>query len=212
MSDSRKEAFAVTAQTLIKNLEKRGMQGYFCEDSQSAVELVKQFVSEGSSIGWGGTLTFEETGVKNALEEGNYVMLDRSKASGPDQMEELIQKHLSCDAFFMSTNAITLKGELVNIDGNCNRLACLLYGPKQVILLVGMNKVVRDVEDGINRIQTLACPPNATRLGYDTPCAKVGVCANCHNDDCMCCNIVITRHNRHKGRIKVVLIAEDLGF
>ena len=212
MSNPRKEAFEITAQTLIKNLEKRGMQGYFCEDSQSAVELVKQFVSEGSSIGWGGTLTFEETGVKNALEEGNYVMLDRTKVNGPAQMEEIVQRHLACDTFFMSTNAITTKGELVNIDGNCNRLACLLYGPKQVILLVGMNKVVRSIDDAVDRIQTLACPPNAIRLGYDTPCAKVGVCGNCHNDDCMCCNIVITRHNRLKGRIKVILIAEELGF
>ena len=212
MSDPKKQAFAKTAETLIKNLEKRGMEGYFCEDSAHAVELVKQFVPQGSSIGWGGTVTFEETGVKSALEQGNYVMLDRAKANGPAQMEEIVQRHLACDTFFMSTNAITTKGELVNIDGNCNRLACLLYGPKQVILLVGMNKVVRSIDDAVDRIQTAACPPNAIRLGYDTPCAKVGVCGNCHNDDCMCCNIVITRHNRLKGRIKVILIAEELGF
>ena len=212
MTDPRKESFATTAQTLIKNLEKNKMDGYFCEDSNKAVELVKELVPEGSSIGWGGSVTFAETGAKAALEQGNYNMLDRAKATDAKQAEEMIQKHLSCDTFFMSTNAITIKGELVNIDGNSNRLACLLYGPKQVIVLVGMNKLVKDIDDAINRIHTLACPPNATRLHCDTPCANIGICGNCHNDDCMCCNIVITRHNRHKGRIKVILIAEDLGF
>ena len=212
MGNPRKDAFAATSKTIIKNLEKRGMDGYFCETSTDAVKLVKELVPAGSSIGWGGTETFSETGVKAALQEGDYEMLDRSKVQGAEALREMYLSHLACDAFFMSTNALTTKGELVNIDGNSNRLACLLYGPKQVVILVGMNKIVRNIEDGINRIQTLACPPNATRLHCNTPCANVGVCGNCHEDDCMCCNIVVTRHNRHKGRIKVTLIAEDLGF
>ncbi|MDO4842421.1 MAG: lactate utilization protein [Phoenicibacter congonensis] len=212
MGNPRKDAFAETSKTIIKNLEKRGMDGYFCESSADAVKLVKELVPVGASIGWGGTETFRETGVKDALEEGDYEMLDRSRVQGAEALREMYLSHLGCDVFFMSTNALTTKGELVNIDGNSNRLACLLYGPKQVIVLVGMNKIVHSIEDGINRIQTLACPPNATRLHCDTPCANVGVCGNCHNDDCMCCNIVVTRHNRHKGRVKVILIAEDLGF
>ena len=212
MTDPRKDAFAVTAKTIIKNLEKHGMKGYFCSDYNQAIEQVKALVEEGSSIGWGGTVTFEQSGVKAALEQGNYEMLDRSKAITPKQAGDIIQKHLNCDTFFMSSNAITTTGELVNIDGNSNRLACLLYGPKQVIVLVGMNKVVKDVDCAIQRIQTLACPPNATKFHCDTPCANIGICGNCHGDDCMCCNIVITRHNRNKGRIKVILIAEDLGF
>ena len=212
MGNPRKDAFAATSKTIIKNLEKRGMDGYFCETSTDAVKLVKELVPAGSSIGWGGTETFSETGMKAALQEGDYEMLDRSKVQGAEALREMYLSHLACDAFFMSTNALTTKGELVNIDGNSNRLACLLYGPKQVVILVGMNKIVRNIEDGINRIQTLACPPNATRLHCNTPCANVGVCGNCHEDDCMCCNIVVTRHNRHKGRIKVILIAEDLGF
>ena len=212
MTNLRKAAFSVTADTLIKHLKRRNMEGYFCEDSAAAVELVKSLVPEGSSIGWGGTVTFEQTGVKAMLQEGNYRLLDRSTAQGPEELRDMYLSHLAADCFFMSTNAITLKGELVNIDGNSNRLACLLYGPRQVIVLVGMNKLVEDVEVGIKRIQTMACPPNATRLHAGTPCERVGVCANCNDEGCMCCNIVVTRHSRFSGRIKVILIAEDLGF
>lgn len=212
MPDLRKEAFATTAKAIIKQLERRNMEGYFCEDCADAVELVKSFVPEGSSIGWGGTATFEQSGVKAMLKAGNYRMLDRSTAEGPDEMRAMYLAHLGADCFFMSANALTVKGELVNIDGNSNRLACLLYGPKQVIVLAGMNKIVADVESGVKRIQTMACPANALRMHPGTPCERVGVCGNCHEEGCMCCNVVVTRHNRHTGRIKVVLIAEDLGF
>ena len=112
----------------------------------------------------------------------------------------------------MSANAITRKGELVNIDGNSNRLACLLHGPRALYELVGMIQVVGDVDAGIQRIHTLACPPNAVRLRTESPGERTGVCGNCHDVGCMCCNVVVTRHSRQAGRIKVILIAEDLGF
>ncbi len=212
MTDPRKVAFEATAETIIKRLKRRNIEGYFCKDSAAAVELVKSLVPEGSSIGWGGSVTFEQTGVKSALEAGNYRMLDRSTVREPEELREMYLSHLAADCFFMSTNAITVTGELVNIDGNSNRLACLLYGPRQVIVLVGMNKVVEDVDAGIKRIHTMACPPNATRLHANTPCERMGVCGECHEKGCMCCNIVVTRHSRFPDRIKVVLIAEDLGF
>ncbi len=212
MGDPRTDAFAATAATIIKKLERNGMEGHYCETSAAAVELVKQLVPEGSSIAWGGTETFKETGVKAALEAGDYRMLDRSTAKTPEEARAIYQQHFASDAFFMSTNAITLNGELVNIDGNSNRLACLLFGPQRVIVLVGMNKVVSTVEAGIERVHTMACPPNATRLHTNTPCEHTGVCANCHAEGCMCCNVVVTRHSRAKGRIKVILIAENLGF
>ena len=212
MENPRTLAFAQTAQTIIKQLERRNMEGYFCETSADAVELVRKLVPAGASIAWGGTQTFGETGVKAMLEAGDYRMLDRSKATTPEQTHEIILQQLASDCFFMSANAITRKGELVNIDGNSNRLACLLYGPREVFVLVGMNKVVEDVDAGIKRIHTMACPPNAARLHTDTPCERTGTCGNCHEPGCMCCNVVVTRHNRETGRIKVILIAEDLGF
>lgn len=212
MANARTSAFEATARTIIKQLERRNFEGYYCETSADAVALVKQMLPEGSSVAWGGTETFAQTGVKAALEAGDYRMIDRSKATTPEEMRACYLQHFDADAFFMSTNALTQRGELVNIDGNSNRLACLLYGPKQVFVLVGMNKIVTDVDAGIKRIHTMACPPNATRLHTGTPCERAGICGNCHEEGCMCCNIVVTRHSRHTGRIKVILIAEDLGF
>ena len=109
-------------------------------------------------------------------------------------------------------NEITIEGELVNIDGNGNRVACLIHGPEQVIILAGMNKIVDDVESGIARVGTHAAPPNAVRLNRKTPCAVLGHCGDCYSEDCMCCQIVVTRRSFHKGRIKVILIGEELGF
>ena len=212
MADPRKEAFATTSKTIIKNLERAGMEGYFCATSADARELVKSLVPEGSSIAWGGTETFKETGVKEMLEAGAYTMLDRAKAATPEEQRAVYLQHFDSDFFFMSANALTLKGELVNIDGNSNRVACLSFGPKHVIVLVGMNKIVKDTEEGLKRVRTMACPPNAARLHTGTPCETVGICGMCHEPGCMCCNTVITRHSRHAGRIKVILIAEDLGF
>lgn len=212
LSNPRKTAFAATAKTIIKNLQRNNMEGYFCETSEQARELVASLVPQGSSVAWGGTETFKETGVKDMLEAGDYVMLDRAKAATPEEQRAVYLQHFDSDYFFMSSNAITHKGELVNIDGNSNRLACLLHGPRHVIVLVGINKVVKDVEEGLKRVRTMACPPNAARLHTGTPCETMGVCGNCHEAGCMCCNIVVTRHSRHTGRIKVILIAEDLGF
>lgn len=212
MDNPRTAAFATMAQGIIKQLDRAGFEGYFCQNSEDARALVAKLVPVGSSVAWGGSETFKETGIKDMLAKGNYQMLDRAKASSPDELREVFLSHFASDFFFMSTNALTQKGELVNIDGNSNRLACLLHGPKQVIVLVGMNKVVCDVDAAFKRIRTAACPPNAARLHTGTPCENTGMCSQCHADGCMCCNLVITRHSRHKGRIKVILIAEDLGY
>lgn len=155
MADPRKEAFATTSKTIIKNLERAGMEGFFCETSADARELVKSLVPEGSNIAWGGTETFKETGVKEMLEAGAYAMLDRAKAATPEEQRAVYLQHFDSDFFFMSANALTLKGELVNIDGNSNRVACLSFGPKHVVVLVGMNKIVKDVEEGLKRVRTM---------------------------------------------------------
>ena len=212
MESARKTAFRTTAATIIKQLGRRNIEGYFCEDSAAAVELVLGMVPEGASIGWGGSQSFAETGIKDALQSGPYRMIDRASAHTPEELREIFRQHFASDWFFMGTNAITLKGELVNIDGNANRLACLLHGPEHVVVLAGMNKVVQDVEAGISGAKVGACPPNAARLHTGTPCGTLGICGNCHDEGCMCCQTVITRHSRQTGRIKVLLIAEDLGF
>lgn len=206
-------AHRATAATVIKKLERHGMDGYFCATSSEAVELVRSWMHEGDSVTWGGSETFKETGMKTALETADcYRMLDRTAASTPEEQREMWRDRTSAEWFFMSANALTLDGELVNIDGNSDRLSLLLHGPAHVVVLVGMNKLVADVDAGLKRIRTVACPLNAARLHTNTPCELTGTCAECHAAGCMCCNVVVTRHSRHEGRIRVVLIGEDLGY
>ncbi|MGN0382809.1 MAG: lactate utilization protein [Eubacterium sp.] len=211
-ASAKKAAYKKMSKGLIENLGKRNIEAFYCDNCIEVLDKVKELVPEGSSIGWGGTETFKETGVLDMLKKGNYILNDRSCAKTPEEVREIYLKHFDSDFFFMSSNAITLDGELVNIDGNANRVACLCYGPKKVIMIVGMNKVVKTVEDGIDRIRVNSCPPNAARLNLKTPCGVTGNCAECLSDQCMCCQIVVTRMTRNKDRIKVILIGEELGF
>ena len=133
-------------------------------------------------------------------------------AQTPEAVKEMKAKMINADYFLMSTNAITLDGELVNIDGTANRVNYLCYGPENVLIIAGMNKVSTNVEEGINRVKNIASPPNTLRLKKDTPCAKTGRCTDCLSPDCICSQTVITRRSSVKGRIKVILVGEELGF
>ncbi len=202
-----------TAKSIIKNLRLHNMEGYWCPTSEDAVELVLGMMADGDSATWGGSETFKESGVKAALEASErFRMLDRTTAETPEEKREMWCDRATADWFFMSANALTLDGELVNVDGNSDRLSLLLHGPAHVVVLVGMNKVVEDVDAGFKRVRTTVCPLNAERLHTGTPCELTGVCARCHAKGCMCCQCVVTRHSRHEGRIKVVLIGEELGY
>lgn len=212
MNNAKTTAYELSAQTIIKNLKKRNMDGIYFKNSDECVKYIISEIPEGSSVTWGGSETIKEMGLSKAIQSGNYNFIDRNEASTKQESRELYAKQVLSDYFFMSSNAITLDGELVNIDGNGNRVACMIQGPEHVYVFVGMNKVVKNVEDGFNRIRTFACPPNTVRLNMNTPCSKTGVCAECHGEDCICCQMVVTRHSRHKGRIKVFLIGEELGY
>jgi len=208
----QQEGFALTAKSIIKELDKRNMEGYFCESNEKAVETFLSLLPEGSTVSWGGSESIIECGIMDALKAGNYNLLDRSTVNGPEEFREFFSKVVLADAFLMSSNALTIKGELVNIDGNSNRLACLLHGPKTVFVIVGMNKLVPDVEAGIGRIRNIACPANAIRLNKTTPCGITGLCGDCYAEGCMCNQIVVTRRSGHPGRIKILLVAENLGY
>lgn len=208
----KQEAFKKTAHSIINWLNKRNMDGYYFETAEAAVAAALEMMPEGSSISWGGTMTLTESGMLDALKKSNYELIDRSAAKTPEESREIYAKTVMADYFFMSSNAVTLKGELVNIDGNANRVACLCHGPKHIMMFVGMNKITTDVESAVKRIRTYACPANAQRLTRNTPCGNAGVCGDCLLEDCFCNQIVITRRSGHKGRIKVFLIGEELGF
>lgn len=212
MEDVKRTAHRTTAEHIIKKLAIRNMTGHYRDTAAEAVELARDLVEPGQSVTWGGSVSFSESGIKAALEADSHRMIDRSQATTPEEQDAMWREQVGADWFFMGTNAITLDGELVNIDGNANRLALLLHGPKHVCVIAGMNKVVADVESGLKRIRTVTCPLNAARLHTGTPCELAGVCSNCHAEKCMCCQEVITRHSRHDGRIHVILVGEDLGF
>lgn len=200
------------AAVIIKNLEKRGMEGYYCPDSESAVAMALNFMPESTSVSWGGSMTLEECGMMNALKSSKHKLIDRSLAKTPEETKAIYRQAFGADYYFMSSNAITLDGKLVNIDGTGNRVAALTYGPDHVILMVGMNKVAKDEAAAMERVHTMAAPPNAMRIGMKTPCGLTGVCSDCTSPDCICSQTSVIRYCRMKGRIKVILIGEVLGY
>lgn len=208
----KKQYYENIADTLIEKFNKRGIEGYYCENREDALLTAKRFLTPGCSISWGGSETLIEIGLLDELKASDYILYDRSIAKTPDEKSQLYSKIVTVDNYFMSSNAITLDGQLVNIDGNGNRVACLITGPKNVIVIAGMNKIVTDVNTGIERVRNMATPPNVVRLGLNTPCAELGKCANCLVEDCICCEIVITRKSKIPGRIKVILVGEELGY
>lgn len=210
--EPRKTAGELLAKGLIEKFNKRGFDGYYCENSEDAVSLIKTLIPEHASVAWGGSETIKETGILDMLKSGNFTLLDRSTAVTEKERREMYAKHVMSDVFLMSSNAITMDGELVNIDGNGNRTACLITGPESVIVVAGINKISYNIEEAVNRVRNIAAPPNAVRLGCNTPCKSLGKCGDCYADDCMCCHLVITRTSRIKGRIKVILINENLGY
>lgn len=208
----KQTAFQSAAETIIKNLEKRGMEGYFFEDCASCVDAIAASIPDGSVISWGGSESIKESGLMDRIQNGKYELIDRMTASSPDDSRRLYAQAVLSDYYLMSSNAVTLGGELVNIDGSGNRVACLIHGPKNIIMVVGMNKIVTDVSAGIERVRNFASPPNAKRLNRQTPCNATGHCNDCLSPDCMCNQIVITRRSGIKGRIKVFFVAEELGY
>lgn len=206
------EFYEKQSASIIKNLEKRGMEGFYCPDSQSAVKKAMSLMPDSALVSWGGSMTLEECGMMDALKASKHTLLDRGTAKTLEETKAIYHKALSADYYFMSSNAITLDGKLVNIDGTGNRVAALTYGPDHVILMVGMNKVVKDEAAALERIHTLAAPPNAVRIGVKTPCALTGVCADCTSPNCICSQILTIRYSRLKERIKVILIGEKLGY
>lgn len=205
-------AFQSAAESIIKNLEKRNMEGYFFETGAECVKAITDLIEEDSQISWGGSESIKECGLLDALKKGNYTLIDRLTAKSPEESRELYVKAALSDYYLMSTNAITMDGELINIDGNGNRVACLIHGPKHIIIVAGMNKVVSDVEAGYARVRDIATPANTKRLNKNTPCFHTGRCGDCLSPECICNQVLITRRSGHPGRIKVFLVAEDLGY
>ena len=200
------------ANTIIKNMAKKNLEGYYCATSAEAVEKALSLMPEGSSVTWGGSMTLTECGLMDALKTANYEIIDRDTAKTPEESRVMYSKQVLADYFLMSTNAITIDGELVNIDGRSNRVSCLCWGPQNVIIIAGMNKVVPDVESAIKRVRNMAAPANCVRLNKNTPCAQTGKCGDCYSQESICSQVLITRRSSAPNRIKVILVGEELGY
>lgn len=208
MDKNRYHRNELLAQTVIKGLESRNMMGYYAADKNEALQKALELIPEGSSIAMGGCVSAQEIGLVDALKEGNYHFLDR------DRMEprEALLAAYDADIFLSSVNAMTDDGILLNIDGLANRVSCIAQGPRKVIFLVGMNKVCSDLDAAMKRARNVAAPINAQRFGLNTPCSKTGKCFDCKSPDTICCQFLMTRFSRHKDRIHVILVNDDLGF
>ncbi len=208
MDENMKKRNERLAQTVIKGLQSRNMTGYYAEDKEAALKQALELIEENSTISMGGCMSAHEIGLVQALQEGNYQYLDRSKM---EPREGLLAAYDS-DVFLSSANAMTSDGILVNIDGNSNRVSCIAQGPKKVIFIVGMNKVCDDLDSAIKRARNVAAPINAQRFEVKTPCKETGKCFDCKSPDTICCQFLITRYSRHTGRIHVILVNDNLGF
>jgi len=206
--DYREKRFEIISKKVIAALESRNMQGFYAADRAEALQIAASMIPDGTSVGWGGSISVDEIGLKEALKEKNCELLDRTV--GDEQ--ETLRKIFSADFFLSSTNAISEDGVLVNIDGMSNRIAAIAFGPASVIMIVGRNKLVKTVEDAYKRAQNIASPINACRIGSVLPCTATGSCVHCRNEKTICCNLMVTRYSRIPGRIKVILVNEELGY
>ncbi|WP_227017384.1 lactate utilization protein [Sinanaerobacter chloroacetimidivorans] len=212
MLDEVRKANKLKMETVKKNLEKRKIIAHYCETGEEAAQKVLDIIQDNSVVSWGGSATINTLGIKPKLAERDLTTIDPYSTKDPVESFERRRQSLTADYFLMSSNAVTMDGELVNLDGTSNRVAALCFGPKKVVIVIGANKIVRDHEAALNRARLDAAVPNALRLNKKTPCSATGICGDCTSDDCLCCNIVTTRFCSNPGRLEVILVNEDLGY
>ena len=222
MDNNKKNIIEKRINKVGENLKKNNMEFYYAETKKDVCSIVRTLIKEGDVITNGGTVTTKECGLSELLSSPEYTYLDRSNMT-PDEVAELYIKAFSTDVYISSSNAITEDGVLYNVDGNSNRIAAIAFGPKSVIIIAGYNKIVKDLKEAEIRVKREAAPPNCVRLDCATYCKEKGECVSlskadsqiydgCAGDERICCNYLISAHQRHKGRIKVIIVGEELGY
>lgn len=197
------------ANYVIKGINSRNMTGYYAADKAEALKIALSLIPENSSVTMGGCMSAREIGLVDALVSGPYNFIDRDKYS--DKRAAMLAAY-DADVYLTSANAMTRDGILVNIDGNSNRVSAIAHGPRKVIVIAGMNKVCDDLDSAMKRARNVAAPMNAQRFGLSTPCSVNGTYFDCKSPDTICCQFLITRYSRHKDRIHVILVNDNLGF
>ena len=212
MNPAKVLCYEKRAAVLIKNLKSRHFDAVYCKSKEEALAQALKWIPEGASVGWGGALSAQQIGLMDAVRAGNFRAIDRDACKTPQEREQAAKDALFADVFLTGANGLSLDGQMVNIDGTGNRVAAIIYGPKTVLVIAGMNKVEETLENAVTRARTVAAPMNQQRFLLNTPCTKTGTCADCKAEECICNQIVITRHCRPAGRIKFILVGEDLGL
>ena len=213
----------ITIKKTMDHLKRNRMAAYYVETKEEVLPLVKSLMKEGETVTHGGSETIKQCGLIELLKSGDYKYLDRMAAETPEERERITREAYFADTYLGSANAVTRSGLLYNVDGNSNRVSAYLYGPKQVILVVGYNKIVKDLDEATYRVKKFASPMNTARLGCDTYCFKNGeclsvgsdasyMCDGCRSEGRICCNYVISARQRHLDRIKVIIVGEELGY
>ena len=203
----------IKIQNTIKSLEDNNMKGYFANDKNELIKIIDTLTNEGDTVSCGGSMTLFETGVIDYLRSGRFNFLDRYEENlTKEDLKKLYRKTFSADVFFTSTNAITENGELYNVDGNGNRIAAMLYGPDKVIVVAGVNKIVKNINEAVERNKSMCAPANVKRLNANTPCKIKGYCMDCSSLDRICCEYAIIKRQRTADRIYVILLNENFGY
>lgn len=209
----------------IANLKANNMEAYFCRTKEDARSLAESLIAPGDTITNGGSVTLAETGIMDLIKKSKYNYLDRAREGiTPEEIDKVYRDAFSADVYFTSANAVTENGELYNVDGNGNRVAAIVYGPKSVVVVCGYNKIVSNLREAELRVKEIAAPANTIRLNKDTYCSKCGVCLSikdgestglakgCKSEDRICCSYLVSGYQRQKNRIKVIIVGEELGY
>ena len=197
----------------IESLRENNINGYLVSSKEDIIKKIDEIVSPNSTVSCGGSMSLYESGVMEHLKSGRYNFLDRYKEGlTKEEVKDIFRKTFFCDAYFVSTNAITENGEIYNVDGNGNRVAAMLFGPDKVIIISGVNKIVKTLDDAIKRNKEISAPTNAKRLNKATPCTKVGYCMDCSSKDRICNEYTVIKRQSDKDRIHVIFINEELGY
>ncbi len=202
-----------TYEEVLRSLKRNNMAGHFVADQRELITLIGNLIQQGSTVGCGDSVTLEQTGVFDFIRNGNYVFFDKHK-TGLTSVEksEIYLKNFSADTFITGSNAVTKDGKIFNIDGNGSRVAPMLYGPKQVIVVIGINKIVDNVDAAIERTRQISAPLDAKRLMKETPCTKIGKCIDCKHKQRICNDFVLITGQFITDRIKVIIVNETLGY
>lgn len=198
--------------TLVKNLISHHFDAWYCATKEEALAKALQLIPEGSTVGWGGAMSAQQIGLIDAVDSGNFNALNRDKTTTPQERTAVMRACFNADWFITGANALSLDGQMVNIDGVGNRTGMIIYGPTNILVIAGMNKVVDSLEEAVRRTRTIAAPQNAQRFGLPNPCSVTGACGDCKNETCICNQLLITRNSKPAGRIKMIIVGQDLGF